>query len=307
VEAAALKRFARSSAASFLVESTHEDGKSTEFQLFHQALNDALLRSRAKIATQREDEQALTESFMAIGKGAGWDYAPAYLLRSLPGHAGRSGLMDDLLRDDNYLLYADLLRILPIADQAKSIAGRRRARLVRLAPPMAIAANAANRAAMLSVTETLEGLGDTYLRMNANLPYQAAWARARASSEHSVLRGHSGPVNAICAFTLAGTIYLATASSDRSVRIWDPTTSTQRATLTGYTDSIHSICAFILDGVTYLATAGNDGTVRIWDPATGTQRNTLSGHDGGVNAVCAFTLDGTARLATAGEDRTVRI
>ena len=58
VPAADLARFARSSAANFLVESG--TGRSAEpvFRLFHQALNDALARRRAQVASRRADEQA---------------------------------------------------------------------------------------------------------------------------------------------------------------------------------------------------------------------------------------------------------
>ncbi len=46
-----LSRFARSSAASFLVESAG-DGKGATFRLFHQALTDALLHARSQIASR---------------------------------------------------------------------------------------------------------------------------------------------------------------------------------------------------------------------------------------------------------------
>ena len=120
---AALKRFARSSAASFLVESTGDDDAGAGFRLSHQALNDALLHARAKFVEAREDEQALTRAFLAAGQEAGWDHAPAYLLRSLSGHAARAGLMDELLADDSYLLYADLLRVLPVGRPGRDRGG----------------------------------------------------------------------------------------------------------------------------------------------------------------------------------------
>ena len=97
--------------------------------------------------------------------------------------------------------------------------------------------------------------------------------------------------------------WLATASDDGSVRIWDPATGQQRATLTGHTGEVSAV-AIAPDG-TWLATASDDGTVRIWDPATGRRRATLTGHTSYVRAV-AVAPDGTW-LATAGNDGTVRI
>ena len=72
----ALARFARSSAASFLVESTDQHGGEAEFRLFHQALRDALLRTRAGLTARDVDEQALTRAFMAAGQEMGWDQRP---------------------------------------------------------------------------------------------------------------------------------------------------------------------------------------------------------------------------------------
>ncbi|MBO0882573.1 MAG: hypothetical protein J2P17_20020, partial [Mycobacterium sp.] len=162
---AALRKFARSKAASFLVESTGEHANA-QFRLFHQALNDALLSTRSLLVRRHEDEQSLTQAFMAEGQQSGWDRAPEYLRYSLPGHAARAKLVDDLLADDDYLLHADLLRVRAVADQATSAAGRQRARLLRLSPPEAITANAPARAAMFGVTETLEGAGNSFNNRN---------------------------------------------------------------------------------------------------------------------------------------------
>ena len=38
---------------------------------------------------------------------------PPYLFRSLPGHAVRAGMIDELLADTAYVLRADLRRLIP--------------------------------------------------------------------------------------------------------------------------------------------------------------------------------------------------
>jgi hypothetical protein len=90
-----------------------------------------------------------------------------------------------LLADDSYLLYADLLRIRPLADRARSARGQQRARLLRLSPRDVITANPPSRAAMLSITEALEGLGGTYIQTTINAHYRAVWAATPRSVEHS--------------------------------------------------------------------------------------------------------------------------
>jgi WD40 repeat protein len=76
---------------------------------------------------------------------------------------------------------------------------------------------------------------------------------------------------AVCAVPVAdGRTLLASASYDRTVRLWDPTTGTAEHTLKGHTSAVNAVCAVpAADGRTLLASAGADRTVRLWDPATG--------------------------------------
>lgn len=151
-----LRAFARSSAANFLVETSTDQRHSPVFRLFHQALNEALLRHRDTAA----DERAITTALLSAGQKKGWARAHAYLLRSLPGHAFRGQAVDELLLDDTFPLYADLRRLIP-ASIASTRAGKSRAHLLRKTP-RAVDATPAERVALLSVSETLHSLGSTY-------------------------------------------------------------------------------------------------------------------------------------------------
>src|SRR5215470_12816330 len=127
-----------------------------------------------------------------------------------------------------------------------------------------------------------------------------------------LLTGHTGSVWAVAAVPLPdGRTILATASDDRTVRLWDPTTGTTLGNpLTGHTSPVLAVAAVPLpDGRTILATASDDRTVRLWDPTTGTTLgNPLTGHTSPVLAVAAVPLpDGRTILATASDDRTVRL
>jgi WD40 repeat protein len=309
VDTEELAQFASSAAANFLIQAA-EEGEVSEasqawtYRLFHQALNDALLRMRSGVAARTADELAITLAFIRYGQMTGWENAPPYLLRSLTRHAAAAKLVDDLLDDDAYLLHADLGRLAQVADNAISARGRLRARLVQLTP-QALFAGPAERAALFSVTEALEKLGNNYRDYHQAAEYTAQWAEARSHGERAVLEGHGGRIYAVCPVNVAGRELLAAACSDGKVRIWDLGTGEEHATLevphARYTDelaatSAYGVCQVTVAGRQVLATY-RSGRIQIWDPDVGNLLTTLSDQGRG-DIVCSITLAGRPALAT---------
>ena len=316
-----LTRFARSAAANFLVETggAVTTGQARHpariYRLFHQALNDALLRARSGVKLRAEDERSIVSAFIRHGQPSRWQDVPSYMLRSLPRHADIAGVVDDLLSDDAYLLHADLRRLLQVADSAHSAPGRDRAKLLRLTP-LALTATPQDRAALFSVTEALENLGKAYRDADWKAPYCARWASVKPRKERVVLEGHAGQVHAVCSVVVAGRQLLASAGADGTVRTWDPQTGERHAVLKGHQGSVYAVCSVVVAGRQLLASAGADGTVRTWDPQTAEQSTTiLKGHKEqdilesykkDVHAVCSVVVAGRQLLASAGADGTVR-
>jgi cytochrome c len=123
------------------------------------------------------------------------------------------------------------------------------------------------------------------------------WALA-TSSAASVLRFHSGSVNAVAALPGGG---FASAGEDGRIALWRRGSAAPERVLEGHTAPVVAL-AVSADGA-LLGSASWDGTARVWTLASGESR-ALIGHQGNVNGV--VFLD-RGRIATAGYDATLRI
>jgi WD40 repeat protein len=109
---------------------------------------------------------------------------------------------------------------------------------------------------------------------------------------------HEDCINAL-SFTPDGR-WIASASADRTIKLWEVDTGEEWRTLTGHVDKVNDI-TFNRDG-RWLASASDDQTVRIWETPTGmlVRALNLDDSEGSVVSV-AFSPDSRLLACAAGK------
>ncbi len=165
----------------------------------------------------------------------------------------------------------------------------------------------------------------------------------RSGFKYAVYEGHASAIQAV-AWSPDGK-YIASGSSDNTVRVWDASTKETVTVYQGHSDEVRAVAwapnrqliasasidhtvriwgAYTKDsifanrrssGVThalawspdgsYIALGDSDGTIQVWSIATNRKLFIHSGHSGSVRAV-AWSPDGK-HIASAGDDHTVRV
>jgi WD40 repeat protein len=187
-----------------------------------------------------------------------------------------------------------------VAEQREGIARRH-----LYAAQMRQVHDAWEQGAVANVLRLLDGLrprpGQEDVR---GFEWSAYWGFCHA--ERLALRGHTDGVNA-AAFSPNGRM-LATASWDKTIKLWDAATGTELTTLRGHAHQVACV-AFSPDGAR-LASGGGaylaaGGEVKLWDISSRKAVADLKGLNGRVMAV-AFSPNGEV-LAAGGQDPVVKL
>lgn len=125
-------------------------------------------------------------------------------------------------------------------------------------------------------------------------------AMADEKPEIFVQMGHSFVITSV-AFSPDGR-YIASGSADKTVKLWEVSTSREIRTLLGHTSGVSSV-VFSPDG-RYIVSGSWDKTIKLWDVVTGRELRTLVGHSQAVTSV-AFSPDEKYIVSGSG-DKTIR-
>ena len=298
------------SAASYLIESGGEHGQPV-YRIFHQALIEHLRPEDKETQRQRELMEALMRAVPSGTAGPDWAHAPSYIRRHLAAHAAAAGLLDDLLEDPLYLLAVDPARLVPHLDAARSAPARATATVYRQTAHRLAALDRPARASQLELAAHRLGHRGLAARIADAAPrgaWRTGWSHGHRITDHQVLTGHTGYVNAVAVGALPdGTPVIVSGGSDGTVRVWRLADGAPVGEpLTGHDGGVYAVAVGALpDGTPVIVSGGTDGTVRVWRLADGAPvGEPLTGHGGGVYAVAVGALpDGTPVIVSGGDGR----
>ncbi|GAB3744435.1 hypothetical protein GCM10027598_79010 [Amycolatopsis oliviviridis] len=288
-------------ASEYIVEYPSANGP--VYRLFHETMADYLRRSFPDADSHRTITFALLGLIPADRSGhREWPVAPPYLHHHLAAHAAAGKVLDRLLADADFLVYAepdgllsalhDLPARLDGATYRASAATHR-----RLSPR--------RRRQILAMDAARLDAPDLHRALSRNLTWVTRWATGRQNSLalSTDISGDESIVSMACT-TTSDHAMAVTTGTDRTVRAWDLTTGLPGATLdAGMADPV--ACAVAPDRS--LAVVGDSaGTLWLWDLITGVHTESPSDH-GRVHAVACGTLRGHPIAVTGGEDGTLLV
>jgi WD40 repeat protein len=299
-------------AGSYVVEGA-EQGRPV-YRLFHQALNEHLQRRGREVEVQRRFTKALIEQTPVIepGKRRNWLRAYPYILRHLAAHAAAARMLSELIKDALYVLAADQDRLYVALTSTVEQVPREIVHTYESAFHHLVTKPINEAAAYLEMIARQGGddeFADAITRLPLKRAWSVSWANWRDITTHRVIGRHESGVCGLALAELDNRQVLISCGRDRTVRLWDLTTSKSiGGTLSAHTHWVKAVAAGKFEDRGVIVSGSADNTVRLWDLATGISVGPpLTGHTSSVEAVALGLIEGRSVIVSGSRDGTVRV
>ncbi|PKV84274.1 caspase family protein [Streptomyces sp. TLI_146] len=300
-------------AGAYITETSSPDGSA--YRLFHETMAEHLRRP-----VREADDHALIARTLArlvptdpATNFTDWPAAHRYIPRHLATHAAAGNILNDFVRDAEYLVHAHPAHLLnafalhtPAMQTADALLA---AAIYRASANIHNALTPDQRRDILAIDAARYQQSHLAACLSHTRPWRPRWATGALvnPAHHATLTGHTRRVNGVAVAQIDGRPHAVTTSYDGSVRVWDLEAGTERAALAGHTSEVHGVAVAQIDGRPHAVTTSYDGSVRVWDLEAGTERAALTGHTRRVNAVAVAQIDGRPHAVTTSNDCTVRV
>ncbi|WP_432099298.1 caspase family protein [Streptomyces sp. WAC 04229] len=298
----------RHAAGSYVVEAT-EAGRSA-YRLYHQALVEYLQDGFSPQPVHAAFTWVLNDRVPRGGDGTrDWSRAHPYLLAHLAVHAAEAGLMDQVVRDPEYLVHATPRGLTPHLHGMQSDPARLIAAVYRTSLSIHADAAPAVRRQVLALDAARADATHLHEELSSRIPvtdWTPDWATGSGFTLalRDTLTGHAGGVTAVACSDLGDGPVAVTGDTGGWVRLWDLRTGIALGEpLTADSGAVSALACTSVDGVAVVITGGDDGAVRVWDLRTGNPLAQLLGKGRRVTALaCSFADDGPVVAACDGDE-----
>ncbi|MFG2801142.1 hypothetical protein [Streptomyces pseudovenezuelae] len=297
------------------------------YRLYHETLAEHLRTPGSEAAAHRAIADALLAEVRPDRPGGGqaWARAHPYIRDHLADHAAAGGTLEQLLDDNDYLVYAGPASLMRALRTAPPTVGGDAGPVYRASAGIHASLSPSERRDILAIDAArFNRHGDTIREFADGRPWRPLWATG--SLVHSALRttltGRQGHAMGISCVRIDGRPHaLAIDSQDRGpdtslffpdgvIRLWDLTSGSEVGTLTGHRGKINAVAGYEFQGrayavtvspADYLRNGAGDGSVRLWDLTEGTGQVVASDDLGQMSSVACAVVDGQPHAVTGNQ------
>lgn len=154
------------------------------------------------------------------------------------------------------------------------------------------------------------GLGlniDVHSRISENIETDGVleFSDCRALKCKYTLSEHTRAICALQPYVLNNKQYLASASGNKTIRLWDLSGNSLVATLYGHTRCIRAMVLYVHNGIHMLASASDDRTIKLWNLSQKNKVKTL--HDNWTSSLAVYKENCKTILISGSQEKTIEL